>query len=318
MFFKSLVWKIINTVQLSPILLFVYNRPWHTRQTIKALQLNELARESELYVYSDGPKNRKAIQLVDKVRNYLKYLDGFKAVHIIKRNENWGLSKSIITGVTDIVSQYGKVIVLEDDLLLSPYFLRFMNEGLEHYKNDERIISLHGYIFPIKSQMPETFFLRGADCWGWGTWKRGWDEFEKNGQKLLDKLEEEKLTKEFDYDGSYPYSQILRDQIRGKNDSWAIRWYASAYLKNRLTLYPGESLVKNVGLDGSGRHCNVNDSFDGSICNKPISIKNIPIEEHALARRQIIKYFQTVKQGVMKRSFKKILNYFKIASKNLL
>ncbi len=299
-------------MQLSPILLFVYKRLWHTRQTIIALQLNELARDSELYVYSDGPNNRKTEQAVDEVRSYLQHIDGFKAVHMIKRDDNWGLAKSIITGVTDIVCQHGKVIVLEDDLLLSPYFLRFMNDGLEFYKNEEQVISLHGYTFPIKDKLPETFFLRGADCWGWGTWKRGWEEFEENGHKLLDKLEHDKLTREFDFGGSYPYSRMLRNQIQGKNDSWAVRWYASAFVKNKLTLYPGRSLVKNIGLDGSGRHCTESDSFHGPICDERISIKTIPIEEDTSARIHIANYFKTTQHGFMKRVLKKILNYYKL------
>ena len=305
----------MDKLQLAPILLFVYNRLWHTQQTIKTLQLNELARESVLYVYSDSPINRKTEQTVFEVRSYLQNIDGFKAVHIIKQNENMGLAKSIITGVTDIVTQHGKVIVLEDDLLLSAYFLRFMNEGLEFYKNEERIISLNGYIFPIKGQLPKIFFLRGADCWGWGTWKRGWDEFNKNGQKLLDILEQEKLTREFDFDGSYPYSRMLRNQIKGKNDSWAVRWHASAFVKNKLTLYPGKSLVKNIGLDGSGRHCTESDLFDGPICDEPVTIKNIPIEEDTLARSQLINYFQSTQYGFVKRVFKKILNFYKIPLK---
>jgi hypothetical protein len=292
-------------MRLAPILLFVYNRLWHTQQTIKTLKLNELARVSELYVYSDSPTSRKNEQAVDEVRSYLQNIDGFKAVYIRKAKKNLGLAKSITTGVTDIVSQHGKVIVLEDDMLLSPYFLRFMNEGLEFYKNEERVISLHGYLFPIKGQLPETFFLRGADCWGWGTWKRGWDEFKENGQKLLHKLEQEKLTREFDFDGSYPYSRMLRDQIKGKNDSWAVRWYASAFLKNKLTLYPGKSLVKNIGLDGSGRHCTEVDSFYEPICDKPISIKHIPIEDDTLVRSQIIEYFKTAQQGFIKRAQRK-------------
>jgi len=302
-------------MQLSPILLFVYNRLWHAKQTIKALQQNELSRDSELYIYSDGPKNRKDTIVVDRVRSYLKQIDGFKTVRIIKRYKNWGLAKSVIAGISDIVSQYDKVIVLEDDLLLSPHFLRFMNEGLEFYRDDERVISLHGYIYPLEGQLPETFFLRGADCWGWATWRRGWDEFEEDGKKLLDELEQSELARKFDFDGNYPYFQMLRNQIQGKNDSWAIRWYASAFVKNKLTLYPGKSLVKNIGLDGSGRHCAMNDAFHGQICNKFIPIKKIPVEEHALARKQIIKYFQSNKKGNIRRGFNKLLVYFSKAKK---
>ena len=127
-----------------------------------------------------------------------------------------------------------KVIVLEDDLVTSPHFLQYMNDGLGIYERDDRVISIHGYSYPVHGKLPETFFLRGADCLGWATWKRGWDLFEDDGQRLLNELERRNLTRSFDFDGSYPYTQMLRDQIAGSNSSWAVRWYASAFLRDKL------------------------------------------------------------------------------------
>ena len=147
---------------LAPIVLFVYNRPWHTAQTVEALQKNTLADKSELFIYSDAAKNSEVALYVKKVREYIRNISGFRKVTIMEREKNWGLANSIIDGVTTIVNKYGKIIVLEDDLVTSPYFLRFMNEALEMYENEESVASIHGYIYPIEG-LPETFFIRGAD-----------------------------------------------------------------------------------------------------------------------------------------------------------
>ena len=247
-------------MDLAPIILFVYNRPWHTQQTVEALIKNELASESELFIYSDEAKNDDARVSVDEVRKYIDNITGFKKITVIKRDKNWGLANSIIDGVTKIVNEYGRIIVLEDDLVTSPYFLKFMNEGLTMYENEDKVASIHGYIYPIDN-LPNTFFIKGADCWGWATWKRAWDVFEPNGQKILDELKSRGLEKGADFNNSYGLTQMLKDQIKGKNNSWAVRWYMSAFLKGMLTLYPGKSYVQNIGNDDSGTHCSASDIF---------------------------------------------------------
>lgn len=285
----------INTMSISPITLFVYNRPRHLKQTIEALKKNKLARESELFIFSDGPKDERDRKKVEEVRKYTKTIDGFKTITIIERKKNLGLAESIISGVTEIVNKYGTIIVLEDDLLTSPYFLKFMNEGLNLYENDEDVISIHSYIYPVKKLLPETYFLKGADCQGWATWKRGWDLFEFDGQKLLEELQSRKLTKEFDFSGSYTYTQMLRDQIEGKNNSWAVRWYASAFLKNKFTLYPKESLIYNTGFDASGINCGSEDNFNKTdkMESIKIEVKRIGIKENNEARLAVIDYFKS-------------------------
>ena len=150
---------------LAPITLFTYNRLWHTQQTIEALRNNELADVSELFLFSDGPKSEADREKVQSVREYLKSVTGFKKVAVVERDRNLGLAQSIISGVTEFVNKYGRVIVLEDDMLTSPFFLRFMNDALEFYKDEEKVISIHGYMYPVKAELPETFFLKGADCW---------------------------------------------------------------------------------------------------------------------------------------------------------
>lgn len=300
-------------MKLSPIALFVYNRLWHTKQTIEALRKNILASESDLIIFSDGPKNfEKSREEVLKVREYLKDITGFKNVRIVVREYNLGLAQSIISGVTEIINQFGRIIVLEDDMISSRYFLQYMNEALDLYEKESQVISIHGYAYPIGKQLSETFFLKGADCWGWATWKRGWDLFESDGRKLLKELEGKKLTREFDFFGSYPYTQMLRDQISGKNDSWAIRWYASAFLQNKFTLYPGKSLIKNIGLDGSGTHCRGDDAFEDKSQEKDIAIKvkRIDVREDANARLAFMHFFNN--QGDL---IKKCIKYLKIILK---
>jgi len=175
----------------APIALFVYNRPWHTQKTIEALKKNELADSSELIIFSDGPRNEQAKDKVLEVRNFIKTIIGFKNVKIIEREKNFGLANSIIAGVTEIINEYGKIIVLEDDLVTSPFFLMYMNNALNVYENDDMVASIHAYVYPIKDSLPETFFIRGVDCQGWGTWKRGWKIFEPDGQKLLSEIKKE-------------------------------------------------------------------------------------------------------------------------------
>lgn len=310
----------------SPIALFVYNRPEHTRKTVEALQKNNLAKESELFVFSDSWKNEETKEKVQEVRNYLKTISGFKKVEIIERKENLGLAKSIISGVTEIVNKYGRVIVLEDDLQTSPFFLEYMNKALDLYEKEEKVISIHGYTYPVKKELPETFFIKNPSCWGWATWKRGWDLFEPDGKKLLDELEEKKLIKEFDFDGTYNFSGMLKRQIAGLNNSWAIRWYASAFLNNKLTLYPGKSLINNTGFDGSGIHSNKTEIYKSNMTDAPIAIYKIDTKESAMARQEIIKYFKSMKPGGIYHEIKKlipakikiqILNFIPNINKNL-
>lgn len=277
---------------LAPIALFAYNRPDHLKLTIEALQANILAQESELFIFCDGAKNSQNEEKVNQVRSYARSVSGFKKVTVFEKEKNFGLAESIISGVTEIVNKFDRAIVLEDDLVTSPHFLEFMNEALDLYENDAEVASIHGYVYPVKNKLPETFFIRGADCWGWATWKRAWDLFERNGTKLLAELKEKNLTKLFDFNGTYPYVRMLEDQIAGKNNSWAIRWYASAFLANKLTLYPGQSLVHNIGNDGSGTHCAAISIFDAKLSKTKISLEKIALLDHAQSRREFEIFFK--------------------------
>lgn len=211
---------------LAPIALFCYRRLGVLERVVEALKNNELALQSDLIVFADGYKNDEDKKGVKEVREYIKTLSGFKSIKIIESSKNKGLANSIIDGVTKVVNEYGKIIVVEDDILTSPYFLNYMNDALDMYERDEDVACISAYTYPIKTDK-QSFFIKGADCWGWATWKRGWECFEVSGQKLFDELNHKNLSYECDFDGSYPYTQMLKDQIEGKNDSWAIRWYIS-------------------------------------------------------------------------------------------
>lgn len=281
-------------MKLAPIVLFVFNRVDHTKNVVRALLQNEYAPESDLIIYSDGCKNGIFRCKVEAVRDFLNSIKGFKSIKIIERAENWGLANNIIDGVTSVVNEYGKVIVLEDDLVVSPYFLKYMNEALDLYEKEEQVACIHGYVYPVKRQLPETFFIKGADCWGWATWKRSWDLFCSDGKALLNEIEKRNLKKEFDFNNSYPYFRMLKDQIEGKNNSWAVRWYASAFLHNKLTLYPGRSLVNQIGVDGSGTHCGINEMFNVTLTDSPVELSEISIKESKKGRNAFIFYFRYV------------------------
>lgn len=277
---------------LAPIALFAFNRPDHLEQTLNALKANELASESILYIFCDGPREGKDdVYLTQRVRELANSVKGFREVQVISHKTNKGLAQSIIDGVSKLCNEFGCVIVLEDDIVTSKYFLKYMNDGLAKYHDQEQIISLHGYIYPLRKPMPSPFFLRGADCWGWATWKRGWKLFNPNGEELLHALEKDNSLYRFNFNNSYDYFQMLKDQIEGKNNSWAIRWYASAFLKKKLTLYPHVSLVHNIGLDNSGTNCSSEDIFSAYLANFPLELPEALFEENLEGVKRIHDFF---------------------------
>ena len=276
----------------APILLFVYNRPEHTRRCIESLLKNSLASESNLFIYADGAKDSTQQEAVNEVRNYIRSIQGFKQITLMERSENWGLARNIINGVTTQVNRYGKVIVLEDDLVVAPYFLQFMNDALEVYKNEPRVGHIQACDFTQDSSLPATFLIKWTGSWGWATWDRAWKHFNPNGNELLQELEERKLTHVFDFNGKYGFTRMLRRQIEGKNNSWAIRWNASLFLKDILSLNVGRSLVQNEGFDGSGTNCGGGGLYASHLYLQPLLITPIsPIEENKEARQAFIRYY---------------------------
>lgn len=277
---------------LAPILLFVYNRPEHLKRMVESLSRNPLADESELVVFSDAPKTEADEENVAYVRRYVHAIEGFRKVTVVERDENWGLARSIIDGVTRLVNEYGRVIVLEDDLVVAPYFLQFMNDALEMYKDEPKVGHIQACDFTKDLSLPETFLIKWTGSWGWATWDRAWKYFNPDGAALLKELEDRHLTYRFDFNGKYGYTRMLRRQIEGKNNSWAIRWNASLFLNDILSLNVGRSLVQNEGFDGSGTNCGGGGLYDSNLSQVPVMLKKIlPIRENEQARRAYVRYY---------------------------
>ena len=288
----------------APIALFVYNRPEHTRRTIKFLQQNLLADESRLFIFSDGAKTSKDEKDVEEVRGLLRGITGFKSVEIAERKENLGLANSIIQGVTKLVNEYGKVIVLEDDLITSPYTLQYLNEGLRRYEGIDKVMHIGAYMYPLSSNnLPQSFFSRIATSWGWATWKDSWDNFQPDIDKLIQGFDEAAIN-EFSIEGTMNFWKQIKEFKLGKNNSWAIRWYASMFLKGGLSLNPASSLVNNIGHDGSGIHSGVNDIYGVKVNSEPILQFPDIIEENKDAYLSIKNFLQKRKGNLWQRTIR--------------
>lgn len=281
------------------VVMFTYRRPRHTRLAVESLLRNQDAARTELIVYSDAPARPGVAKDVAEVRAYIRSVVGFSRITLIEREHNLGLAQSIISGVGEVLARHGRAIVVEDDLVVSPFFLDFMNEGLRRYEDDERVASIHGYMYPVKGvALPDAFFLRGADCWGWATWSRAWRHFEPDGRKLAAELRRRKLVPAFDLDGRYPFFRMLRQQIAGKNDSWAIRWHASAFLAGMLTLYPARSHVLNTGADGTGTHSKTSVSLGEELASRLTAWRDFPVEANPAARRAVADYLRGLRRRI--------------------
>lgn len=278
--------------QLAPILVFAYNRPEHLRRCVESLLANSLAAKSDLFIFSDAPKTEEDKDGVSEVRAFIRRIVGFRKVNIVERDENWGLARSIIDGVTTVVEKYGRVIVVEDDLVLAPFFLKFMNDALDVYEDEPRVGHIQACDFTQDPSLPDTFLIKWTGSWGWATWQRAWKNFNPDGTELLRQLEERKLTWAFDFNGKYGFTRMLRRQIEGKNNSWAIRWNASLFLKDILSLNVGRSLVSNEGFDGSGTNCGGGGLYASNLHLGPLRVNRIsPIEENLEARKVFECYY---------------------------
>ncbi len=287
-----------------PILIFAFNRPNKLLATLNALSLNNESKNSNLYIYCDGyPKNisyeeEKQIILT---REIAKNESRFNQVKVIEVSENQGLANSVIKGINYVTSFSNKLIILEDDIITSNYFLKFMNDALTLYEYDQNVASICGYWYPTRKINSETFFLRCSSSWGWGTWRRAWDKFEIDGEILKNKILKNNLKHSFDLDGTVNYFNMLEDQIRQKNDSWAIRWYASIFLNKMLCLYPSKSLVNNIGFDGSGVH-----SGNISIFNTQVS--KIDIKVYRIEKNELKQAFVNLRKFYIKGKYMYKLN----------
>lgn len=262
-------------MKFAPVVIFTFNRLEHTKKMIEALKKNILAKDTEVFIFCDGPRNSKEALKVEKVRKYIKSIEGFKKINIIESEKNKGLAKAVIDGVTNIINEYNKVIVLEDDLITSSYFLTYMNKGLDLYENRKDIWSLSGYgpniNIPIDYK-EEIYITKRGSSWGWATWKDRWELVDWNVEDYNRFKRNKNERKRFDECGK-DLSLMLDDQMKGRIDSWAIRWVYSQFKKNMWTIYPTKSLVKNIGNDLSGTHTTTTTHFDVSLNEKNINLK---------------------------------------------
>jgi GT2 family glycosyltransferase len=244
---------------VAPVILFAYNRPEYTRAALEAFSRCRMSGQTMLFIHSDGPKpdDEKDLKRVNSVRDVLKNWSRKEKVQCIIRDTHLGLSKSVIQTVNQVCSEHGSVIVLEDDFITTPDFLEFMNQGLNKYQNDDRVMQIAGYMFPVRHPFkPDAFFIPLSSTRGWATWHRAWDRLDQNATLAYERLKSDpQLMRAFNLEGTYPYSKMLQDRIDGEIDSWGILWYWTIFSQNGLVLYPRSSMVYMGGFDGSGTHC---------------------------------------------------------------
>lgn len=299
---------------LAPIVLFVYNRPEHTKNTIEALKNNRLAKDSELFIFSDGPKNEAAAEKVRAVRELIKKIDGFKKINIIERDKNIGLAASIIDGVTSIVNQYGKIIVLEDDLITHPHFLKFMNDALDKYEKEDRVMQVSGFMYNVDLDVKyDALFLPLFTTWGWATWQRAWEHYDPEARGYETLKKDLGMIKRFNAMDNYDFFNMLKDQMEGRLNTWGIKWYLSCFINEGICLFPAKTLVINEGFDGSGINCGPSDYFlSQSFGKNGIDLK-LPDEIEVIENKNPV-YNDLRKlygRGNFKWAILKIVRYFK-------
>jgi len=282
-------------MQLAPVVLFVYNRPEHTKKTLQALSGNMLADQTTLYVFADGPKinaSKEELNRIDQTRAVLKQKKWCSEVFIQENDSNLGLANSVVKGVSSILNKFDCAIILEDDILTHPYFLSFMNGGLELYKSEQQVYGVSGYQFPHNGKIkPSTYFLPVMSSWGYGTWSDRWNKINFNGNDLLKQVEQRQLIPNMRF-GSFDFYQMLKDQVSGKNDSWAVRFYTSMLLDDGVFLYPRETLLQNIGFDGSGVHCEYDEERQATTDVRSSRVNFVLQKQEIRLNPKIVKLFR--------------------------
>ncbi len=293
----------------APIALFVYRRPRHLRATLDALRSNPEAALSDLWIFSDAARDADVASDVAQVRAMAAQVTGFKSVHVIERKENFGLARSIVDGVTSLCAEHGRVIVVEDDLIVAPGFLAFINRALERYADDERVMQISGYQFPGRFEAQRAALLPLISCWGWGTWARAWRHYDPSAAGAQRLQADPVLRRRFDLDGAYDYSGMLESQLAGKLDSWGVRWLLSVFLHDGLVLYPPMTLVENSGADGSGTHGAGVSELRGTLSASAPGELALPdaIEVDAAALQEVKRVLRSLRPGPLARLIRRLV-----------
>ncbi len=270
-------------MSLAPVVIFTYKRLPVLRRVLASLLANPESPQVDLIAYSDGPKSAADREGVEEVRAFLRELHGFKSLQLKFREHNFGLARSFIEGIGETLAQHEAAIFLEDDNLLSPHFLAFMNESLARYAAEPRVICITGYSFPIWPKQRAPYFIRGAETWTMATWRRGWQQFEANAVVLKQGLDARNLRGKLDRSG-FGFYGMLQRQIDGQIDSWGVRWWASAFLKDMYCLYPPEPLCVSIGYGLESVHCGSYSALfrtPGELATRPITMPATKVLEKA-------------------------------------
>jgi hypothetical protein len=296
----------MNKLKLAPVVLFTYARPKHTIKTVESLIKNLNAINTEIFVYIDFPRNETDVTPNEEVINYIESIEGFKSVNIIKRTENFGLAKNIIEGVSEVLLKHERVIVLEDDMVTSPYFLDFMNQGLDKYSDQESVWHISGWNYPIDdSDLLDAFFWRGMNCWGWATWKNRWDKFKKDPGDILDNWSADMINR-FNLDGHHNfYSQVIGNH-KGKINTWAIFWYATIFENDGLCVSPAVGYIENIGHDGSGVHCGSIDIYKTTLNRAKASRWPRDLQENTIALGRIKSFYKETELSISQKVISKV------------
>lgn len=295
----------LDNMEVAPIALFVYNRLDHTKATVAALQKNELASESDLFIFSDGPKSARDEKMVQHVRAFVETVQGFKSVTIIKSTVNKGLASSLIQGVNMVIAEKEKIIVLEDDIVTSPFFLTYMNRALDIYEQDNQIMHVNGYFFAHNTPLPNYFFTSFMLCWGWGTWKSAWNYFSDDFDTHIDTLS--LYLKKNNYLHVRNALSTLRANKAGKVSTWAASWQASILTQDGLCITPSISYAKNIGHDGSGENATSSKLFDTLLSQSYIEIgRSLPMREEEEALRISNAVLEESRGSLLKRIIRRL------------
>jgi len=279
-------------MQLSPLVLFCYNRPQHVEQTIDALKKCALADQTDLIIFSDGARNEQEVKKVEEVRTVINSVEGFNSVKIIERTENWGLAKSIISGVSEVINEYKRIIVMEDDLVCSESFLTNMNRMLDYFQNHQQIFSITGFNPPIsidKDFSEDLYLFPRTSSYGWGTWVDRWNSVDWSMDFFNSFIQSKQKRKHFNK-GGIDLSPMLLHQKVSKINSWAIRFCYAASIQNKMCVYPARSMLYTSGSDGSGTHVTKGVNLGSTASDKIISIDHFP-EEHPKISKKVRRFW---------------------------